>query len=174
MLLKCGRPVANCDPWIQRVTQGPTIDGPFGDQWILYVLRKKFRMKSGQTTPQMHWYHIHGLTQDCSISIANASGNTAILQETIGMSVCTCVWIKREYRLPYCDQFFNWFDHFMVSVYYWRTTQNWDGPPNHKSWVVHWATQDFAFSAALWLQSYLYAKLIWRDIDIETKHLGSV
>ena len=37
----------------------------------------------------------------------------------------------------------------MVSVYYWRTTQNWDGPPNHQSWVVRWATQDFAFSAAL-------------------------
>ena len=38
---------------------------------------------------------------------------------------------------------------FLVSVYYWRTTQNWDGPPYHQSWVVRWATQDFAFSAAL-------------------------
>ena len=26
VLLKYGRPVANCDPWIHRVTQGPTID----------------------------------------------------------------------------------------------------------------------------------------------------
>ena len=59
MLLKYGRPVAKCDPWIQRATQGPTVDGPFGDQWILY-------------SPQMHWYRIHGLAQDCSISIANA------------------------------------------------------------------------------------------------------
>ena len=25
------------------------------------------------------------------------------------MSVCTCVWIKREYRLAHFDQFFNWF-----------------------------------------------------------------
>ena len=29
--------VAKCDPWIQRATQDPTMDGPFGDQWILYV-----------------------------------------------------------------------------------------------------------------------------------------
>ena len=71
VLLKYGRPVTNCDPWIQRATQGPTMDGPFSDQWILYVLQKIFRMKGGQTTPQMHWYHIHGLAQDCSISIAN-------------------------------------------------------------------------------------------------------
>ena len=72
VLLKYGRPVANCDPWIQQATQGPTMDGPFGEQWILYVLQKISQTKSGQTTPQMHWYHIHGLTQDCSISIANA------------------------------------------------------------------------------------------------------
>ena len=31
------------------------------------------------------------------------------LHETIGMYVCTCVWIKREYRLAYFGQFFNWF-----------------------------------------------------------------
>ena len=36
MLLKFGRPVAKCDPWIQRATQGPNMDGPFGDQLILY------------------------------------------------------------------------------------------------------------------------------------------
>ena len=84
--------------------------GPIGDQWILYVLKKIFRKKSGQTTPQMQWYHIHGLAQDCSISIANA---LEILQsqlhETIGISICTCVWIKREYRLAHFYQFFNWF-----------------------------------------------------------------
>ena len=40
LLLKYGRPVAKCDPWIQRATQGPPMDGPFGDQWILYVLQK--------------------------------------------------------------------------------------------------------------------------------------
>ena len=28
--------------------------------------KKKFWKKSGHTTPQMHWYHIHGLTQDCA------------------------------------------------------------------------------------------------------------
>ena len=35
VLLKYGRPVAKCDPWIHQATQGPTIDGPFGDQWNL-------------------------------------------------------------------------------------------------------------------------------------------
>ena len=35
VLLKYGRQVAKCDPWIHRATQGPTTDGPFGDQWIL-------------------------------------------------------------------------------------------------------------------------------------------
>ena len=35
VLLKYGRPVAKCDPRIHRATQGPTTDGPFGDQWIL-------------------------------------------------------------------------------------------------------------------------------------------
>ena len=35
VLLKYGHPVAKCDPWIHRATQGPTMDGPFGDQWIL-------------------------------------------------------------------------------------------------------------------------------------------
>ena len=34
MLLKYGRPIAKCDPWIYRATQGPTMDIPFGDQWI--------------------------------------------------------------------------------------------------------------------------------------------
>ena len=53
VLLKYGRPVAKCDPWIQRATQGPTMDGPFGDQWLLYVLQKIFRNKSGKATPQM-------------------------------------------------------------------------------------------------------------------------
>ena len=97
---------------------------------------------------QMHWYQIHGLAQDCSISIANALEipGTSVLHETIGMSVWTCVWIKRGYRLAH---FANSLIDFMVSVYHWRTTQNWDGPPNHQSWVVRWATQDFAFSAAL-------------------------
>ena len=71
VLLKYGRPVAKCDQWIQGATQGPTMDGPFGDQWIIYVLQKIFRKKSGQTTPQMHWCQIHGLAQDCRISIAN-------------------------------------------------------------------------------------------------------
>ena len=46
VLLKYGHPVAKCYPWIQRATQGPTMDGPFGDQWIHY-----HRNKSGQTTP---------------------------------------------------------------------------------------------------------------------------
>ena len=56
----------------------------------------------------MHWYHIHGLSQDCSISIANAP---EILQSCTKPSVCLCVfvWIKREYRLARFDQFFNWF-----------------------------------------------------------------
>ena len=40
VLLKYGRPVAKCDPWTQRVTQGPTMDCPFGDQCILYDLQK--------------------------------------------------------------------------------------------------------------------------------------
>ena len=35
--------------------------------------------------------------------------NTTVLHETIGKSVCTWVWIKREYRLAHFDQFFNWF-----------------------------------------------------------------
>ena len=35
VLLKYGRPVAKCDPWIHRASQGPTIDGLFGDQRIL-------------------------------------------------------------------------------------------------------------------------------------------
>ena len=43
----------------------------------------------------------------------------------------------------------------MVSVYYWQTTQNWDGPSNHQSRVVRWVTQDFAFSTALHWYSYL-------------------
>ena len=35
-------------------------------------------------------------------------------------------------------------------VNWWATlvTQNWDGPPNHQSRVVHWATQDFFRSTA--------------------------
>ena len=37
----------------------------------------------------------------------------------------------------------------------WRTTQNWDGPPIHQPWVVHCATQDFAFSAALTMYVYV-------------------
>ena len=35
VLLKYGRQVTKCDPWIHRASQGPTIDGLFGDQWIL-------------------------------------------------------------------------------------------------------------------------------------------
>ena len=35
VLLKYGRPVAKWDPWIHRANKGPTIDGPFGDRWIL-------------------------------------------------------------------------------------------------------------------------------------------
>ena len=35
LLLKYGRLVAKCDTWIHRATQGPAIDAPFGDQWIL-------------------------------------------------------------------------------------------------------------------------------------------
>ena len=31
----------------------------------------------------------------------------------------------------------------------WRTTQNWAGPPNRQTWVVHWVSRDFAFSTAL-------------------------
>ena len=45
VLLKYGHPVAKCDPWVHRATQGPTIDGPFGDQWIFQVLQKCFGMK---------------------------------------------------------------------------------------------------------------------------------
>ena len=35
-------------------------------------------------------------------------------------------------------------------VNWWATlvTQNWDGPPNHQSRLVHWATQDFFCSTA--------------------------
>ena len=35
VLLKYGRPVAKYDPSFHRATQGPTIDGPFGYQWII-------------------------------------------------------------------------------------------------------------------------------------------
>ena len=56
--MEYGRPVAKCDPWFHRATQGPTIDGPFGDQWILKVLQKMFWNESGETIPQMHWYQI--------------------------------------------------------------------------------------------------------------------
>ena len=58
VLLKYGRPVAKCDPWVHRATQGPTIDGPFGDQWILQVLQKMFWNESGETIPQMHGYQM--------------------------------------------------------------------------------------------------------------------
>ena len=34
-MLKYGRPVPKYDPRIHRATQGPTIAGLFGDQWIL-------------------------------------------------------------------------------------------------------------------------------------------
>ena len=87
----CWNTVANCDPWIQRATKGPTMDGLFGDQWICYVLQEIFRKKSGQTTPQMHWYHIYGLTEDCSISIANA---LEILQSCRKPSVCLFVLVS--------------------------------------------------------------------------------
>ena len=48
VLLKYGRPVAKCDPWIHRATQGLTIDGPFGNQWILKVLQKMLRNEKGR------------------------------------------------------------------------------------------------------------------------------
>ena len=54
----CWNTVAKCDPWIHRATQGPTIDGPFSDRWILQVLPKMFWNESGQTIPQMRWYQI--------------------------------------------------------------------------------------------------------------------
>ena len=56
VLLKYFRPVAKCDPWIHPATQGPTIDGPFGDTIDSLVLQKIFQDESGQTIPQMHWY----------------------------------------------------------------------------------------------------------------------
>ena len=40
----------------------------------------------------------------------------AVLHETIGMSVCTCVWIRREYRLARFDKFFNWFYGLSISL----------------------------------------------------------
>ena len=58
VLLKYGRWVAKCDPWIYQATQGSTIDGPFGYQWILQVLLKMFCNESGEAIPQMYWYQM--------------------------------------------------------------------------------------------------------------------
>ena len=91
VLLKHGRPVAKSDPWIPRATQGPTIDGPFGDQWILNVLQKIFRNETGYTVPPMHWYH---------------------------MSVCTCVLSKRHTPIgsfwPILIDFTVWADYWIT------------------------------------------------------------
>ena len=57
VLLKYGRPVAKCDPWIHWATQGPTIDGPFGDQWRF--CRKYFRMKLDITIPEISCVHLY-------------------------------------------------------------------------------------------------------------------
>ena len=38
-------------------TQGPTIDGPFGNQWILKVLQKIFRNETGHMVPQISCVH---------------------------------------------------------------------------------------------------------------------
>ena len=39
-------------PMNQRATQGPTMDGLFGDQWILYVLQKYFQRKVDRQLPR--------------------------------------------------------------------------------------------------------------------------
>ena len=57
-MLRKRSPGRQMQPWIHRATQGPTIDGPFNDQWILQVLQKMFWNESGQTIPQMRWYQI--------------------------------------------------------------------------------------------------------------------
>ena len=56
----------------------------------------------------MHWYHIHGLAQDCSMSIANALEYCSLARNH-GYVCLYFVWIKREYRLAHFNQFFNWF-----------------------------------------------------------------
>ena len=95
------------------------MDGPFGDQWILCVLQKIFRRKVDQQLRRcIDIISMHGLAQDCSISIANAR---EILQSCTKPSVCL-VWILIRSFWPILD--------FMVSVYYWLPTQNWDGPSN--------------------------------------------
>ena len=82
-------------PWMVRL---PT------NEFFVFC-KKKFARKLDR---QLRRYHIHGLAQDCSFSIANAP---EILQSCTKPSVClcTCVWVKREYRLARFDQFFNWF-----------------------------------------------------------------
>ena len=38
--MKYGRPIAKCEPCIHRATEGPTMDGPFGDQYKFYCKNK--------------------------------------------------------------------------------------------------------------------------------------
>ena len=56
------------------------------------------------------WYHIHGLAQDCSISIANA---LETLQFWTKPSICLFVLVpewKRGFRLAHFDRYFYLFD----------------------------------------------------------------
>ena len=57
--------------------------------------------------------------------------------------------------------FFNWFQGQIID---WRTTQNWDGSPNHQPWVVRLMNQDFPFSAALQtLGPYRYRRHVFQS-----------
>ena len=102
------------------------------------------------------------------ISIANA---LEILQSCTKPSICLFVLVSELSVNTDWSILTNSLIDFMVSVYYRRTTQNWDGPPNHQSRVVRWATQDFAFSVALTQHISLFYVLIlnngkWEILEI--------
>ena len=81
-------------PGRQMRPMNPTGDPRSYHGWSIWrpmnylCFAKIFRKKSGQTTPHMHWYHIHGLAQDCNIYIANA---LEILQSCTKPSICLFV-----------------------------------------------------------------------------------
>ena len=105
MLLKYGRPVAKCDPWIQRATHGWSVGRPMNSLcFAKNISEEKWTDNSADALKSYPWFSTRLQYLHCL-----RTGNTTVLHETIGMSVCTCVWIKRDYRLAHFDQFFNWF-----------------------------------------------------------------
>ena len=106
MLLKYGRPVTKCDPWIHRATQGPTTDGPFGDQLILWVLQKIFQNETGH---KIHWY--------------------------ICVSVCTCASAKHGFRVTHFGHFI-WFHALSRLLIDGPTTTETDHPTINHGWSV--------------------------------------